>query len=69
MKRIILFTFVLVIGSGCATVKPWEKGNLANPYMQFDPDPLEARFARHVQDSKEGTSGGYGVQISACGCN
>lgn len=72
-KRIAISCILAVLCGhlfvGCAQVKPWEKGHLAKPHMAFDPDPVEARFVRHVQDSKEGTSGGYGVQISGCGCN
>jgi len=58
--------------TGCATLdppKPWEKGQLAKPEMQFDPDPLEARMNQHVYTSKEGASGGYGIGGGGCGCN
>ena len=55
--------------TGCAEVKPWQKGNLARPHMAFEPSPAEARFSRHVEDSKEGSSGGYGVGGGGCGCN
>jgi hypothetical protein len=63
---------VVVLLSGCATVqppKPWEKGRLAKPEMQFDPDPLNARLADHIYTSKEAGSGGYGVGGGGCGCN
>ena len=58
--------------AGCATFdppKPWEKGQLAKPEMQFDPDPLEARMNQHIYTSKEGAAGGYGVGGGGCGCN
>jgi len=55
--------------SACAEVKPWQKGELAKPAMQFDGDPLAARLAQHVYFSKEGASGGYGVGGGGCGCN
>ncbi|MCU0952905.1 MAG: DUF4266 domain-containing protein [Burkholderiaceae bacterium] len=55
--------------TGCATVQPWEKGNLAKPEMAFDGDPLQARFEQHVYFSKENASGGYGVGGGGCGCN
>lgn len=57
---------------GCATFeppKPWEKGQLAKPEMQFDYDRLDARAQVHVYTSKEGASGGYGVGGGGCGCN
>ncbi len=58
-----------LLASGCATVQPWEKGNLARKDMGFDPDPLETRYAQHIYFSKENASGGYGVGGGGCGCN
>ena len=58
--------------AGCASFQPpqpWEKGTLARPEMQFDPDPLEARIQQHVYTSKEAATGGYGVGGGGCGCN
>lgn len=59
---------LLLSVTGCSTVKPWRRGNLAKPHMQLDPDPLEARFRRHVFESKEGTKGGFGALGGGCGC-
>ena len=59
----------LLLVSGCATVQPWEKGDLARPNMAFDPDPLEARLKQHTYGAKEAASGGYGVGGGGCGCN
>jgi hypothetical protein len=66
---LIALAFVL---SACATVhppKPWEKGQLARPEMQFDADPMNARLSDHIYTSKEAASGGYGVGGGGCGCN
>ncbi len=52
-----------------APPKPWEKGELARPEMQFGADPLGARLEQHIYTSKEGASGGYGVGGGGCGCN
>jgi len=63
---------LVALAAGCATFdppKPWEKGELARPQMQFDADPLEAKATQHVYTSKEGASGGYGVGGGGCGCN
>ena len=38
--------------------KPWEKGDLARPSMQFDADPLDAKTMQHIYQSKEGAAGG-----------
>jgi hypothetical protein len=67
--------FVLVAGvgiAGCATLQPpqpWEKGDLAKPAMQIDPDRLETRIQQHIYASKEAATGGYGVGGGGCGCN
>jgi hypothetical protein len=63
---------MMVLLSGCATMqapKPWEKGQLAKPEMQFDADPADARLADHIYTSKEAGSGGRGVGGGGCGCN
>jgi hypothetical protein len=69
--RLYLFCVLLITATllGCTKVEPWQKGNLAKPNMGFDPDPLEAKFVRHVYRSKEAASGGYGVAVAGCGCN
>ena len=64
-----LLTFAL---AGCATFdppKPWERGNLARPDMQFDFDRLDAKTQQHIYSSKEAANGGYGVGGGGCGCN
>jgi hypothetical protein len=58
--------------AGCASYAPpppWEKGDLAKPGMQFDPQPLEARAREHIYQSNEGAGGGFGVGGGGCGCN
>jgi len=49
--------------------RPWQRGNLARPEMQIDPDPLDALVTQHIYTSKEGSTGGYGVGGGGCGCN
>lgn len=67
-------TFVLALAAlaasttACATVKPWQRGQLANRCMQFDPDGGFAAFRSHWQESREGASGGSGLQGGGCGC-
>jgi len=58
-----------VAGCAWAPPKPWEKGELAKPAMQFDANRLEARYQEHVYQSKEAATGGYGVGGGGCGCN
>ena len=59
----------MLAGCAYAPPKPWEKGELAKPAMQFDADKLEARYQEHVYQSKEAASGGWGVGGGGCGCN
>ena len=74
MRRIatavaLALTFSL---GACATFAPpraWEKQYLARPEMQFDADKLDAKNLQHIQFSKEGSAGGYGVGGGGCGCN
>lgn len=58
---------------GCAWAppRPWEKGELARPAMQFDPpgERLEMRYQEQVYTSKEAAGGGWGVGGGGCGCN
>ena len=61
---------VSVLLVGCETVQPWQKGNLANPEMAFDSDPLGTRFADQVYHSKEmGSSSATAAGGGGCGCN
>lgn len=70
--RVLTSGFV-VLGSllltGCQTVEPWQKGNLADYTMQSDRDELEGVMAAHVTFSREASSGGEGVGGGGCGCN
>jgi len=55
--------------SGCETVQPWEKGNLADYTMRDDRDSLENVMTAHVTFSREASTGGEGVGGGGCGCN
>lgn len=66
----MLVCFMGIAGlSGCASVQPWEKQNLAKPQMTFEGDKLETGYIEHIYSSKEGASGGSGVGGGGCGCN
>lgn len=71
-KRTILFApvaLLLALTGGCAQVKPWQRGALADPIMQPDRDPLGAGLVDHVYFSREAASGGRSVGGAGCGCN
>jgi len=60
---------LLFLGSGCAAVRPWERGYHAQKKMQMDPDAEAAALEQHVYEYREGASGGYGSVGGGCGCN
>lgn len=64
------FLVMSILLSGCAApLQPWERGNLAKPWMALEPDLLDSTLRNHLNSSKEGASGGYGVGGGGCGCN
>lgn len=67
--RGMLVAAALVLGSGCTTVQPWERGNLSDYTMQADRDALHATMTEHVHFSREASTGGRGVGGGGCGCN
>ena len=54
---------------GCETVRPWERGTLARPEMQLDPNALQSDLYRQVYYSKEAARGGTTTAGAGCGCN
>lgn len=69
MRPATLLILLVCGAAGCANVKPYERGYLARQDMQFDPDPVAAKFKQHIYGSKEAARGGYGVGGGGCGCN
>jgi len=65
----LLVVLLLASSSGCATVKPWQKGLLAKPEMAWSSNPLEAAIAQHQYFAKEASTGGDGSAGGGCGCN
>ena len=63
----IIATLASVIG-GCATVQPWERERLSDPYMMFDENPMDKGAQLHFLFIREGTEGGDGSQSGGCGC-
>ena len=72
MKSKVIFSLasaLLLVGSGCTNVKPWQRGTLADYTMRADRDPLSTAQAEHIWFSREEASGGRGVGGGGCGCN
>jgi hypothetical protein len=72
MKYAISLLSLLILAalwSGCANVKPWQRGTLADETMRPDRDPIGTAMTEHVYFSREAAAGGRGVGGGGCGCN
>ncbi|HEX5062256.1 MAG TPA: DUF4266 domain-containing protein [Kofleriaceae bacterium] len=58
-----------VVSAGCTHVRPRQRETLARKNMKFAPDPTEDELDLHMQEAREGSSGGYGSSGGGCGCN
>ena len=67
--KIITLLVLLTLMSACQTVQPWERGALAKPEMQLDPNNLDAQLRQQVYFSKEASSGSNAAAGGGCGCN
>jgi hypothetical protein len=65
-KLVFLITSIWL--AGCATVQPWERGNLAKPQMALDPYPLQSSLRAHNYGSREAAAGSNAAQGGGCGC-
>ena len=69
-------SITLVVGSlllsglaaGCANVAPTQRGVLARPEMQFDPDVAHVKVIDQIYAAREGASGGRVTGGGGCGC-
>lgn len=69
ISRALALVAVASLFGGCATVQPWQRGNLADYTMRQDRDPLNVAMSEHVYFSREASTGGRGVGGGGCGCN
>jgi len=71
MKHIafLLAATSVIALTGCANVKPWQRGTLADYTMRPDRDPIGKMQVEHIRFSREEASGGAGVGGGGCGCN
>lgn len=66
-----LVIVVGVAGAGCATVRPWERGRLAGPTMQFAVDPYAGEQESTIEEITEGSTFASqpGNSGAGCGCH
>jgi hypothetical protein len=60
---------LVVIASGCVTVRPEDREFLAQPAMTFGSDGRTKAADEHVFSNREGSFGAGGVTGGGCGCN
>jgi hypothetical protein len=73
MRKIVLAGVLVVLG-GCVTVRPWERGRLASPAMQFQQDPFADEQEQSILEITEGATyasagAGAGGAGAGCGCH
>ena len=70
MKRRILFAMAALAAllNSRAAVQPWQRGELADPIMIINENPVDAGIREHYLDYREGSVGGTGAQSGGCGC-
>jgi hypothetical protein len=67
--RLSLLAALAGLTTACSSVKPWQRGHLADYTMRPDRDPLTESIAEHVWFTREAFAGGRGVGGGGCGCN
>ena len=68
MKPTVLLVMLLLsVASGCARLKPYERGRLAHPTMLLGDTARPG--AAHVYAIGEGSVGGSSGAEGGCGCN
>ncbi|CAN5643733.1 hypothetical protein BH11MYX1_BH11MYX1_52140 [soil metagenome] len=68
-RTLVVGALVVATASGCVHVRPRQRETLAHRNMTFAPDGAEDELDLHMQESREGSSGGYGSSGGGCGCN
>jgi hypothetical protein len=70
--RPICIVLLALASSGCSSLQPWvkpyERGQLADPIMAFDRDPVATKYLMHVYEAREAARGAEGGAGGGCGC-
>jgi hypothetical protein len=71
--RIAAVLLIAAAAGGCSRLEPWvkpyERENIADPIMAWDPDPVASSYMLHVYEAREGARGASGSTGGGCGCN
>jgi len=70
MKYLLIIIPIFFLSGCIKEVKPWEKGQLANPTLKEGGIIANyKKYEEHIYLSKEGTKGGGNISGGGCGCN
>lgn len=69
LSRLVLLTAFWGASSGCATVLPHERGDLARPGMTLGAGWAADQHAVHASRNREGAALADGATGGGCGCN
>ena len=64
----LLLAAACIFLSGCQTVPPWERGNLAKAQMAFDINPAQAALRAHAYNAREAADSDVVGGGGGCGC-
>lgn len=67
-RRALALLAACLAVTGCAEVKPWQRGNLAKPQMAMDPYPEQTSLREHTYGGREAATGGQSSAGGGCGC-
>jgi hypothetical protein len=71
--RVAIATLLALALSACGNIEPWvkpyERQQLADPIMSFEPHPISTSYTHHVFEAREGARGALGSAGGGCGCN
>lgn len=68
-RRVVGVAAMAALMTGCARVKPYERGRLAQPDMVLTGDEDLTAGQLHATEYREGSVGGEGGGGGGCGCN
>ena len=60
---------LLLVTSGCATTRVYERARIVDPAMSFDEDAALTYLRNKIEAAREGGFGGFGgAAAGGCGC-
>lgn len=68
IRGLLMLASLPLAGCAITPIDPWQRGELAQPEMRAEPDPLLSAYRRHMQTSKEAASGDAALPGGGCGC-